>query len=283
MPLKLIVGPPNSGRAGEVRRRLDSALDREPVLVVPTGDDAAWFERELCAGERPSLGVSIRTFGWLFEDVAAALALDAGPTLTGPQRLALLRAAISTTELRRLHRSAQRPGFAPALDSLIEELQAALISPSELAERSRELDDGAHEAELAELYGAYVALRQRSGRTDRGALADAALAALGANPSAWASARSSSTASTTSPSPSASWSPRWRERSRSRSRSTTPTGARSRRGRRWSASCATSSGPRSTWSSFRRPPTPCAGRCSISTAACSRPRPARSIRTRAWS
>ncbi|MEO8091475.1 MAG: PD-(D/E)XK nuclease family protein [bacterium] len=185
MPLKLIVGPPNSGRAGEVRRRLDEALDREPVLVVPTGDDAAWFERELCAGGRPSLGVSIRTFGWLFEDVAAALALDAGPTLTGPQRLALVRAAISTTELRRLHRSAQRPGFAPALDSLIEELQAALISPSELAERSRELDDGAHEAELAELYGAYVALRRRSGRTDRGGLADAALAALGANPDAW--------------------------------------------------------------------------------------------------
>ena len=66
MPIRLIVGPPNSGRAGEVRRRLVARASEEPVLVVPTGDDAAWFERELCAGGAPSLGISIRTFGWLF-------------------------------------------------------------------------------------------------------------------------------------------------------------------------------------------------------------------------
>jgi ATP-dependent helicase/nuclease subunit B len=185
MPLRLIVGPHNSGRAGEVLRRLREGLERDPVLVVPTGDDAAWFERELCAGGRPTLGVSIRTFGWLFDDVAAALALEAGPALTAPQRLALLRAAISTTELRRLRRSARRPGFAPALDSLIEELQAALVTPAELAERARELEDGAHEAELAELYRAYVELRERSGRTDRGGLAAATLAALRAAPDGW--------------------------------------------------------------------------------------------------
>ena len=185
MPLKLIVGPPNSGRAGEVRRRLGEALDREPVLVVPTGDDAAWFERELCAGQRPSLGVSIRTFGWLFEDVATTLSLESGPLLTGPQRLALIRAAISTTKLTRLRRSAHRPGFAPALDSLIEELQAALVGPRELSEHARLLDDGAHEQELSELFAAYCKLRDDSARTDRGALAEMALAGLRARPDAW--------------------------------------------------------------------------------------------------
>ena len=49
MPLKLILGPPNSGRAGVVRRRYLEALERDPVLVVPTVDDVFAFERELCA------------------------------------------------------------------------------------------------------------------------------------------------------------------------------------------------------------------------------------------
>ena len=56
MPLRLIVGPPNSGRAGEVRRRLVDRAAEEPVLVVPTGDDAAWFERELCARRHARAG-----------------------------------------------------------------------------------------------------------------------------------------------------------------------------------------------------------------------------------
>ena len=48
MPLKLIHGPPNSGRAGIVRRALIGVLERDPVLVVPTVDDVYAFERELC-------------------------------------------------------------------------------------------------------------------------------------------------------------------------------------------------------------------------------------------
>ena len=41
MALKLIHGPPNSGRAGLVRRALLAALDRDPVLVVPNDDDVS--------------------------------------------------------------------------------------------------------------------------------------------------------------------------------------------------------------------------------------------------
>ncbi|HXQ89764.1 MAG TPA: hypothetical protein VN733_09005, partial [Solirubrobacterales bacterium] len=71
MPLKLIHGPPNSGRAGLVRREFAAAHGRDPVLVVPTVDDVFWFERELC-GEGALLGGAAMTFGALFRTVATA-------------------------------------------------------------------------------------------------------------------------------------------------------------------------------------------------------------------
>ena len=39
MPLLLLHGPLNSGRAGLIRERFLAALGRDPVLVVPTLDD----------------------------------------------------------------------------------------------------------------------------------------------------------------------------------------------------------------------------------------------------
>src|SRR6185503_18063578 len=72
MSIGLIVGPPNSGRAGEIRARLEAALDRDPVLVVPTLDDADQFERELSAGDAAVVGASIRTFRAFSEEIAAA-------------------------------------------------------------------------------------------------------------------------------------------------------------------------------------------------------------------
>ena len=73
MSLELIVGPPNSGRAGEILGRLRSALERDPLLVVPTGDDIARFERDLCRGDRPAIG-AIRTFGSLTDEIATTTA-----------------------------------------------------------------------------------------------------------------------------------------------------------------------------------------------------------------
>ena len=71
MPLNLIHGPPNSGRAGLVRPRFADALDRDPVLVVPTVDDVYRFERELCE-DGAALGGAVMTFGGLFRTVATA-------------------------------------------------------------------------------------------------------------------------------------------------------------------------------------------------------------------
>jgi len=187
MSLELIVGPPNSGRAGAVLERVRAAVDRDPVLVVPAADDATRFEQDLCR-DGGAVGVTIRTFAALVEDVVALTGASPPPTLSRPQRLAVVRAAVAATPLRALARSAHAPGFAIALDDLIAELQAALVSPDELRAAAAGVEGGgAHERELAELYAAYVRLRDGAGRTDAGGIALAAAAALRAHPDAWGS------------------------------------------------------------------------------------------------
>src|SRR5687768_18288798 len=52
MSLALIGGPPNSGRTGLVLGRFEAAIESDPILIVPTGDDVERFERELCGSRR---------------------------------------------------------------------------------------------------------------------------------------------------------------------------------------------------------------------------------------
>src|SRR5215813_3895193 len=119
MPLKLIHGPPNSGRAGLVRRALLDVLERDPVLVVPNADDVYRFERELCQ-ERAVLGASVMTFGALFRTVVTAAGAPPEAELTPAQRLGAISAAIAerSAGLGPLRRSAGRPGFARAFAGL---------------------------------------------------------------------------------------------------------------------------------------------------------------------
>jgi ATP-dependent helicase/DNAse subunit B len=187
MALSLIVGPPNSGRAGAVRERLTAALGRDPVLVVPTLEDASRFERELCGGGEPVLGVSIHTFKRLFDEVARATGAPARPPLTAAQSLHLARRAIAATELRILARSARRPGFAAALSTLIDELQASCLDPRTVEELAARSDDSSYLGELAALYGAYVAIRDQLGLGDSHVAAAEATAALRTNRDSWGS------------------------------------------------------------------------------------------------
>ncbi|HMC06068.1 MAG TPA: PD-(D/E)XK nuclease family protein [Solirubrobacterales bacterium] len=189
MALSLIVGPPNSGKAGEILALLEAQLERDPVLVVPRLDDADRVERELCAAGngRAVLGVSIRTFGRLFEDVAQATGRVVPPSLTEHQRLHVVRRAVERARPRTLARSSVRPGFAPALAALIGEAQAALLDPPTLAANAAAAGpDPPYLGELAALYREYAATRDALGYGDDHLVADRAMAALQADPAAWA-------------------------------------------------------------------------------------------------
>jgi ATP-dependent helicase/DNAse subunit B len=186
MTLSLIVGPPNSGRAGAVRERLEAGLGRDPVLVVPTLEDASRFERELCEQGGPVLGASILTFERLFEEVVRATRASTRPALARAQRLHLVRRAIATTDLGVLARSGRRPGFARALAVLIEEFQASGLDPATVEHAAAESAEGSrYLIELTALYRAYVDLRDELGLGDSHAAAAEATAAVRAQPDAW--------------------------------------------------------------------------------------------------
>lgn len=194
MPLKLIYGPPNSGKRGEVLRELRAVLDRDPILVVPNRDDVFDFERELCtggalAGARSGalLGGAAMTFGALFRTVATAAGAPPGTELSAAQRLRAIAVAIEARRdrLGPLRRSAARPRFAGALERLIDELQAAGVEPQEVEASAATLEGSAYLSDLATLYSGYEEVRRRTGRTDAHGIAREAIAQLRRDGSFW--------------------------------------------------------------------------------------------------
>ena len=55
MSLRVISGPPGSGREEIVLERFEEAIAADPLLVAPTRDDVDRLERELCARGRSGL------------------------------------------------------------------------------------------------------------------------------------------------------------------------------------------------------------------------------------
>ena len=186
MPLKLVYGPPNSGRAGVIRRDFAAALERDPILVVPTVDDVFAFERELSGGGA-LLGGAAMTFGGLFRTVATLAGAPAGAELSPAQRLRAVSVAIAARRerLRPLRRSAGRPRFARALERLLGELQAAGVKPEEVEASAATLEGSAYLADVGALYGRYEEVRRRTGRVDPHGIAREAIAQLRSDGSFW--------------------------------------------------------------------------------------------------
>ncbi len=179
MPLDLIHGPPNSGRAGLVRQRFEGALDRYPILVVPTLDDVYRFERELCEGGA-ILGGATMTFGGLFRAVATAGGMPPTAELTAAQRLRTISVAIAERRERLgpLRRSASRRGFVPAFERLLDELQAAGLEPAAVEAGAGTLEGSAYLNDLATLFAGYAEVRDRLGCSDSHGAARQAISLL---------------------------------------------------------------------------------------------------------
>lgn len=186
MPLKLIHGPPNSGRAGRIRRGLIGALERDPVLVVPTLDDVYAFERELCA-DGAVLGADVMTFGGLFRAVATAGGAPPGAVFTPAQRLGAVAAAVAErrAQMRPLHGSALQPGFPLALERLLDELQGAGLEPADVEAVAGTLEGSAYLGDIAALFAGYARVRDGLEAVDTHGIAREAIDLLGASGEFW--------------------------------------------------------------------------------------------------
>lgn len=186
MPLKLIHGPPNSGRAGRIQALFREALDRNPILVLPTLDDVFRFERKLCESGA-ALGGSVMTFAELFREVARSPGAALGEELTPAQRQAAVSVGLATRRERLgpLRRAAGRPGFAIPFERLLDELQSAGLEPDSLGSGAQTLESSAYLGDLTELFGAYAEVRDRLGLPDVHGVARSAIEALRTTPRAW--------------------------------------------------------------------------------------------------
>jgi ATP-dependent helicase/DNAse subunit B len=188
MPLTLVTGPANAEKAGHVLAAYRRALDREPLLVVPTAADVEHYRREL-AEAGAVFGVQVLRFGWLEREVARRSAVGGRPL--GPlARERVAAYAIAAMRLDRLARSAATPGFLPAFLALADELEEQRIAPGRwyAALRSWAGDapaQAAYAEELGALYGAYRDALERLGRRDARLHTVAALDRLRLEPGRW--------------------------------------------------------------------------------------------------
>ncbi len=190
VPLKLITGPANSGKARAVLGdlRAHAAHGREPLMVVPTRGDAERYRRELAEGGTV-FGVRVERFAGLAEELAQRA--GAGQRPLSPTVCERVAAAVATgARLQALGDAATTPGFPRALAAFAAELAAERIQVGRLRsalgawaadDRSRR----AYAQDLAELYGRYRALLERLGRADPEGATWAALDELRRSPARW--------------------------------------------------------------------------------------------------
>jgi ATP-dependent helicase/DNAse subunit B len=198
MPIELITGPANAGKArlvlGATRAR--AARGEEPLLVVPTEADQARYRRELVEGGL-TLAARVERFDGLIVE-------------------AIERSGISSTPIGSLARerliariAGARPGLSRALAQLVADLQAQRVTPARLRralrawesftsapERSEQLelfgegsDAGRGERatleRLCAIYERYQAALHSMRRVDREQRAIMALDALRRQPTLW--------------------------------------------------------------------------------------------------
>jgi ATP-dependent helicase/DNAse subunit B len=187
VPLKLVTGPANAAKAGEVLGALRARVHEEPILVVPTFGDVEHNQRELAA-RGAVFGVEVVRFERLYRRVAERAGYSA-TVASEVQRQLLVEQAVRDARLRVLRASAERPGFARAAVRLTEELGRSAVEPDRF-ERAllAWAGDGprrGYAEELATLYGRYRDGLDAAGLVDSELFARRALDALRREPARW--------------------------------------------------------------------------------------------------
>jgi ATP-dependent helicase/DNAse subunit B len=197
MPLKLVTGPANAAKAGEVLGELRARVDEEPLLVVPAFEDVEHNQRELA--ERGAVfGVHVVRFKRLFAQIAWRAGVR-GRAASRLQRELIVADAVRSAGLEVLAESAERPGFVRAATRFVAEVERslaersaagpAMVEPARLTQALRAwAGDGPRRGyvdEIAEIYRRYRERLDAAGLVDDELFAWQAVSALRENPESW--------------------------------------------------------------------------------------------------
>ncbi len=188
MPLTLVTGPANSGKARHVLDEVRARLAEGPVLVVPNPGDVARYRREL-AGGGAVFGAQVVAFDRLASEIGERAGYPAR-VVDGVQRRRLVEVAVQRARPRALAQAAATPGFPLAAEGLIAELERSLVTPPRFTAALRAWGEAeparaAYAADIAGLYATYRRLLDELGLVDRELYAWGALDALRAAPASW--------------------------------------------------------------------------------------------------
>jgi ATP-dependent helicase/DNAse subunit B len=197
MPLKLVTGPANAAKAGEVLGGLRARVDDEPLLVVPAFEDVEHNQRELAA-RGAVFGVHVVRFKRLFGQIAWRAGVR-GRAASRLQRELIVAEAVRGAGLEALAESAARPGFVRAATRFVGEVERslaartaagpAMVEPARLTQALRvwagEGPRRAYVDEIAEIYRRYRERLDAAGLVDDELFAWQAVCTLRENPAAW--------------------------------------------------------------------------------------------------
>jgi ATP-dependent helicase/DNAse subunit B len=186
MPISLVTGPANAGKARHVLEavRAHAARGERPLLIVPTDADQARYRRELADGGL-MLGVRVDRFDGLLGEVLARAGETRAPL--GPLVRERVLASLAHA----------RPGMASELAKLVVGLEAQRVTPARLRGAlhawSAAAGDGAGEERMAlerlcDVFERYQDTLTRMRRADRELLVSRALDTLRRKPALWDSA-----------------------------------------------------------------------------------------------
>jgi ATP-dependent helicase/DNAse subunit B len=190
VPLTLVTGPANAGKARWVLDEVSARIAEAPVLVVPTRLDAIRYMREL-AGRGAVFGTNVVTFDWLAREIAGRAGYVARPLDAAQQeRLVEVAVARARTRTTTLAEAAGTPGFARAATGLVAELERSMVTPQRFTAALRawgkaEPARAAYAEDVAAVYAAYRALLDEHRLVDRELYAWRALDALREAPERW--------------------------------------------------------------------------------------------------
>jgi ATP-dependent helicase/nuclease subunit B len=190
MPLTLVTGPANAGKARWVLDEVHARIAEAPVLVVPTTQDVFRYMREL-AGRGAVFGTNVVTFDRLAREIARRAGYSAR-VLRRTQRERLVEVAVGRVRTTTLADAVATPGFARAASGLVAELERSMVTSQRFVSALRawgkaEPSRAAYADDVGALYAGYRALLDEHGLVDRELYAWRALDALREAPERWGS------------------------------------------------------------------------------------------------